>query len=97
MLNINNVVAIIGSEIIAPYFIKSTNENFVLCSLTRVVNIIPASAPVGVRKAPMLLPTIEANVAALIPAVPVPVTKFENNMLIGMLLIRLLAKNDDNP
>ena len=49
-----------GTEIIAPYFIKSKKLNLILFLLTKLENIIPAKAPIGVRNAPMLLPMIEA-------------------------------------
>ena len=87
----------IGRDIIAPYLTKSTNEYFVSCSLTKLVNIIPARAPVGVRKAPMLLPTIDAYTAALNPVPVIFAHKLENKILIGMLLIKLLAKNEEMP
>ena len=91
------MVAIIGNEIIAPFFIKSKNEYFVSCSLTRLVNMIPAKAPVGVKKAPILLPTIEAYKAPVC-AFPVRfVMRLENKILIGMLLIKLLTKNEEIP
>ena len=47
-------------EIIAPYFMKSKNENRTLFSFTNPENTIPASAPMGVKNAPMLLPIMEA-------------------------------------
>ena len=56
---------IMGREITTPYFTKSKNEYLVSCSLTRLVNIIPARAPVGVKNAPILLPIIEAKTADL--------------------------------
>ena len=46
-----------------PYFIKSKKVNFMSCLLNRFENIIPASAPIGVKKAPTLLPMMLANVA----------------------------------
>ena len=90
-INTASVVAKTGKEIIAPYFIKSKNVYFVSCSFTRLVNIIPANAPVGVKKAPILLPTIEANIASLFGQI------CENKILIGILLIKLLVKNEEKP
>ena len=43
-----------------PYFIKSKKENLISCLLNRLENIMPAKAPIGVKKAPILLPTILA-------------------------------------
>ena len=63
-INVNNATVITGIELITPYFTKSKKEYFVSCSEISVVNMIPAKAPVGVKKAPMLLPTIEANIDA---------------------------------
>ena len=54
-----------------------------------MVNIIAAKAPVGVKKAPILLPTIEANIDAWLLHMP------ENKILIGILFIRLLTKKDE--
>ena len=88
-INVNNATVITGIELITPYFIKSKKEYFVSCSEISVVNIIPAKAPVGVKKAPMLLPTIEANIDAWLLHIP------ENKILIGILLIRLLTKKDE--
>ena len=51
---------IVGIETIDPYLIKSRKLKRMLCLLTKEVNIIPASAPIGVKNAPILLPIIEA-------------------------------------
>ena len=80
-----------GREIIAPYFIKSKKVYLVSCSLTRLVNMMPASAPVGVKNAPILLPMMEAYTAALFVHI------LENKILIGILLMRLETKKDENP
>ena len=56
---------IVGRDITTPYFIKSINENFTSCSFNKLVNIIPASAPIGVKKAPKLLPMMEANIPGI--------------------------------
>ena len=85
------MVAIIGREIIAPYFTKSINEYLVSCSLTKLVNMMPAKAPVGVKKAPRLLPIIAAYTAALFEHI------LEKRMLIGILLIKLETKKLENP
>ena len=88
-INVNNATVITGIELITPYFTKSKKEYFVSCSEISVVNIIPAKAPVGVKKAPILLPTIEANIDAWLLHMP------ENKILIGILFIRLLTKKDE--
>ena len=49
-----------GRETITPYLTKSRNVNLTLFSFTKEENIIPAKAPIGVKKAPILLPIIEA-------------------------------------
>ena len=48
----------VGKAIMAPYLMKSINVNLTLFSFTKEENIIPASAPIGVKKAPILLPII---------------------------------------
>ena len=50
----------VGKAITEPYFMKCLKVKFTPCSSNRFVNMIPARAPIGVRKAPILLPTIEA-------------------------------------
>lgn len=57
--------------------------------------MITASAPVGVRNAPILLPIIEANTADLKQAPVIFIQRFEYKILIGIMLIKLLAINDD--
>ena len=57
---INIAVVIVGIANIAPCLIKSRKENFTSYSFNNEINMIPAKAPIGVRKAPMLLPMIEA-------------------------------------
>lgn len=74
---------------------KSKNENLTLFSFTKVENIMPAKAPIGVKNAPMLLPIIEAYTPCRYDASGRVDTRLVNNMLIGILLIRLLAKNDE--
>ena len=58
-------IVIVGRATMIPYFEKSKNENLTSCSLSRLINIMPARAPIGVRNAPMLLPIMEANIASL--------------------------------
>ncbi len=88
-INVNKATVITGVEVMIPYLTKSKKEYFVSCSEISVVNMIPAKAPVGVKKAPILLPTIEANIDAWLLHIP------ENKILIGILLIRLLTKKDE--
>ena len=59
--------------------------------------MMPASAPKGVKKAPMLLPIILAYIARkkFIPSNPNG--KLKKRMLIGMLLIRLAVIVDVTP
>ena len=38
---------------ITPYLIKSLKEYLTLCFANKLVNIIPARAPIGVKKAPI--------------------------------------------
>ena len=61
--NILKATVITGREITAPYLMKSRNVNLTLFSLTNQENIMPAKAPIGVKKAPILLPMIEAYIA----------------------------------
>ena len=59
--------------------------------------MIPAKAPMGVRNAPMLLPMMLANTAWVYALPSSPESKEENQMLIGMLLMRLEAKKEEYP
>ena len=77
--------------------IKVRNVNFTLFCFIKSENIIPAKAPIGVKNAPMLLPIIEAYTACCWAIPFMREVKFVNNMLIGMLLIKLLTKNDEKP
>ena len=72
-----------------PYFIKSKKVNFISYLLNKFENIIPASAPIGVKNAPMLLPMILANIALKYCPSLKATGVFENKMLIGMLFITL--------
>ena len=56
-------MVITGIEIKDPYFMKSKNVNLTLLSFTKPENMMPANAPMGVKKAPILLPMIEAYTA----------------------------------
>jgi hypothetical protein len=51
--------SIVGTEIIMPYFTKSRKVYFISCFLSMDVHIIPASAPTGVRNAPIFDPIID--------------------------------------
>ena len=56
--------------------------------------MMPAKAPIGVKKAPMLLPMTEAKIAWA-KALPVKAEgSEEKRMLIGMLLMRFEAKKE---
>lgn len=49
---------IVGKEMISPYLEKSKNENLTSYFFNKEENMIPAKAPIGVKKAPILLPII---------------------------------------
>ena len=87
-------MVITGKEMIEPYLIKSMKLYLMSFLPIKFVNIIPASAPIGVRNAPILLPTIEAYTPSRYASPLNDLVRLENKMLIGMLLIRLLAKKD---
>ena len=55
--------ASVGRLTIAPYLMNSVKPYFTLYLSVSSVNIIPASAPIGVKNAPILLPTILAYTA----------------------------------
>ena len=59
-MKVDNAIISVGIEIIVPYFMKSINEYLTLYFDNKFVNIIPASAPRGVKKAPILEPIMEA-------------------------------------
>ena len=83
----------VGIATTTPYFKKSRNVNFTSRFFKSPVNIIPASAPTGVRNAPMLLPITDAYTAKG-DAVSVIA---EYKTLIGILLIRFATSVDDTP
>ena len=56
--NSNKATDNVGIAIIKPYLIKLTKLYLTSCLLTKSVNIIPANAPIGVKKAPILEPMI---------------------------------------
>ena len=64
-LVIAKATVITGIEMITPYLMKSRNVNLTLFSFTNPENIMPASAPIGVKNAPILLPMIEAYTALI--------------------------------
>ena len=90
-LVIAKITVMTGTDIITPYLMKSINLNRMLILATRLVNMIPAKAPIGVRNAPMLLPMMDAYTASTFGV------RFANKILIGILLIKLLAKNELYP
>ena len=93
----NNAIEAVGIAIITPYLTKSRNENLTSYLLSNEVNIIPAKAPIGVKNAPMLLPIILEYMAFNASSSGNPLGKFENKMLIGILLIKLEASNEEYP
>ena len=80
-----------------PYFIKSKKVNFISYLLSKLENIIPARAPIGVKNAPILLPIMLANVALRYSPFVKAVGTLENRMLIGILLITLDKRYDERP
>ena len=62
-----------------------------------LLHIMPASAPIGVNSAPRLEPITVANTAGVPAAPPVESIIDENSTLIGILLIKLEAKNEAVP
>ena len=82
---------------ITPYLINVLNEKPIPCLWTKSVNIIPAKAPTGVKNAPKLDPIIVLYTAWYFNAVSEIFIIFENNTLIGILLIKLELINDDTP
>ena len=80
-----------------PYFIKSKKVNFISYLLSKLENMIPARAPIGVKNAPILLPMMLANVALKYSPLVKAVGMFENKILIGMLLITLDKRYDETP
>ena len=56
--NSNKATDNVGIAIINPYLIKLTKLYLTSWLLTKSVNIIPANAPIGVKKAPILEPMI---------------------------------------
>ena len=55
-----------GMETIAPYFTKDAKENFTPWSWSWLVHMMPANAPVGVKKAPRFEPITDAKRAATV-------------------------------
>ena len=94
---IDKAIVMTGKEITTPYLMKSINVNLTSFSFTSPVNIIPAKAPIGVKKAPMLLPIIEAYIALIRITPSKEFVKLVNKILIGILLIKLLDINEEYP
>lgn len=92
-----NAEKIVGIATGAPYLTKDMNENLTCCFFSIEDHIIPASAPIGVRNAPMFEPMIAAYISWIFAA-PVRGSIIElNNTLIGILFIRFAAKKDEKP
>ena len=94
----NIAIIIVGIEIRIPYFIKVKKENSTSFFFRIDIHIIPAKAPIGVRKAPMLDPAITENVNFIILGEE---AKHEIILLkkthIGILFIILEQINDNKP
>ena len=58
--NPSSDTAKVGIDIIAPYLMKSKKLNLISCFFKMDNHIIPARAPIGVKKAPIFEPIIEA-------------------------------------
>ena len=90
--NINKLIVIVGIDIIIPYFTKSIKRYLILYFESKLVNIIPANAPIGVKKAPILEPIILAYTSA-----KVILGILAYRTLIGILFIKSHNKNDEYP
>lgn len=87
---------IAGIPVINPYFIKSKKEYFTPSLFTILLHIIPARAPAGVKKAPILDPAIEAN-AAIFAESPASLDIELNKTLMGILFIKLATSIEEVP
>ena len=92
-----------GTATVAPYFTKRIKEKGTPWSWSWPVHMIPARAPVGVKKAPRLEPmtvayNAGANRAAVVrdPASMLPTTELYSTLM-GMLLTILAAKKEEIP
>lgn len=82
---------------ITPYFIKSKNPYLTFCLAIKPVNIIPAKAPIGVKNAPIFEPIIEAYTAWVVSKGVGIFGITLKSTLIGILFIKLQAKNEEKP
>ena len=57
--NANKETISVGIDIITPYFMKSKKLNLISCFFKMLNHIIPAKAPIGVKKAPIFDPIID--------------------------------------
>lgn len=93
----NNAPTITGKEIIIPYFINCKKENLISFVFNIRSHIMPASAPIGVRYAPILEPIIEAK-SPYCSELPLKPRKISvKSTLIGMLFKILEDKNESAP
>ena len=99
LLNYYNTIAnpskalkMVGIEIIKPYFIKSKKVYFTFCLAIKSVNIMPASAPIGVKNAPTLEPIIVLKIAWLCSSGVLILGMVLNKTLIGILFNRLAER-----
>ena len=75
----------VGIAIITPYFVNVKKLNLTLFCLSIDNHIMPANAPIGVKKAPMFVPIIDAYISDWTPLS----TTSLNNTLTGILFIKL--------
>ena len=87
-----------GTATVAPYFTKRIKEKGTPWSWSWPVHMIPARAPVGVKKAPRLEPITVEKRAAVVrdPASMLPTTELYSTLM-GMLLTILAAKKEEIP
>ena len=96
MLNVIKDITIVGNDIIIPYFTKSMNLKFMLFSLRICNHMIPARDPSGVSKVVKFELIIVARLA-INDEVGIVANTEDISTLIGMLLIKLPRKNENNP
>ena len=64
-VSVENIATVItGKPISRPYLTKSRNEYLISFFFNMFIHIIPANAPNGVTKAPMLLPMMDEYIAS---------------------------------
>lgn len=80
-----------------PYLTKRKKPNLIFCFFKIPSHIIPASAPMGVKNAPMLEPIMVEYKAYKASELDSNDTMLPNRTLIGILFIKFAAKTEVNP